>query len=296
MKTKKTLITLALMMAAVGFAWSAQPVNERHPVAKGAEISIENIAGSLTILGWDAAEVQIEGTLGDGVEGLGVEVDVDGVSIEVEYDENYHGRQTTPTNLTIRVPSTSPVSVETISSSIDVSGYRGALDLESVSGRISVKDMPESLDVENVSGAISVDSAPDKTELASVSGSIRVGMAMGSLDAENVSGSIVIEGGTLAGADIETVSGDITCKAIPGPKGDVDMETMSGSITLVVNAETVASYDLETFSGTISNQIGPEPKKLSKYTPEKELRFNTGTGGPRISLNSFSGTIKLLTR
>jgi len=296
MNMKKALIALVLMTAAVGFAWSAQPVNERHPVAKGAEVSIENIAGSLIIIGWDAGEVEVEGTLGDGVEGLDFEVDDDGVSIEVKYDENYHGRQTTPTDLTIRLPSSSPVSVETVSSSITVSGVRGELDLESVSGKIQVSGMPGSLDVENVSGAIEIDSAPDDSDLSSVSGSIRVATAMGSIDAENVSGSIVIEGGTLAGADIETVSGNIECKAIPGPNGDIDMETMSGSITLVVDAGAVASYELETFSGSISNQIGPEPKKISKYTPEKELRFNTGTGGPTISLNSFSGTIKLLTR
>lgn len=296
MNMKKALIALVLMTAAVGFAWSSQPVNERHPVAKGAEVSIENIAGSLTIIGWDAAEVQVEGTLGDGVEGLDFEVDDEGVSIEVEYDEDYHGRQTTPTDLTIRLPSSSPVSVETVSSSITVSGVSGALDLESVSGKIQVSGMPGSLDVENVSGAIEIDSAPDDSDLSSVSGSIRVATAMGSVDAENVSGSIDIDGGTLAGADIETVSGNITCKAIPGPKGDVDMETMSGSITLVVDAGAVASYDLETFSGSITNEIGPEPKKISKYTPEKELRFNTGAGGPTISLNSFSGTIKLLTR
>ncbi len=296
MKTNKTTIALALLVLATGLAWSAQTVNERHPVARGAEIDIENIAGSLTIVGWDAAEVQIEGTLGDGVEGLDVRVDDNGVNIKVEYDEDYHGKQASQTDLIIRVPSSSAVSVETISSSIDVSGVRGALDLESVSGRISVKGMPEGLDIENVSGAISVESAPDKSDLASVSGSITVGAAMGSLDAENVSGSIVIEGGTLAGADIETVSGNITCRAIPGPQGDIDMETMSGSITLVVDDGAVASYDLETFSGTISNDFGPEPKKLSKYTPEKELRFNTGSGGPSISLNSFSGTIKLQSR
>lgn len=295
MKTK-TLITLALMMAAVGFTWSAQPVNERHPVAKGAEISIENIAGSLTIIGWDSAEVQVEGTLGDGVEALEFDVDDDEVSIEVEYDEDYHGRQAVATDLTIHVPSTSPISVETISSSIDVSGVRGALELESVSGGIRVTGMPASLDVENVSGGISVDTAPDNTDLSSVSGTIRVGTAMGSLDAENVSGSIVIEDGTLAGADIETVSGNIDCKAVPGPQGDIDMETMSGTITLVADAGAIASYELQTFSGTIVNAFGPEPRKTSRYTPEKELQFNTGTGGPSITLNSFSGTIKLVAR
>jgi DUF4097 and DUF4098 domain-containing protein YvlB len=293
---KKTVMMFAVMVAVAGFAWSATPVNESHPVARGAEIDVENIAGSLTFIGWDAAEVQIEGTLGDGVEGLEVEVDDDGVSIEVEYDENYHGRQSISTDLVIRMPSSSPLNVETISASIKVSGVRAALDLESVSGKIEVEDMPESLDVENVSGSISVDSAPDNADLASVSGSIRVGTALGSLDAENVSGSILIESGTLSGADVETVSGNITCKAVPGPSGDIDMETMSGTITLFVDSDAVASYDLETFSGSIENQIGPAPRKTSKYTPEKELSFNTGSGGPSISLNSFSGTIKLMTR
>lgn len=296
MKTKKTVIAIALMVVAAGFAWSAQPVNESHPVARGAEIDIENIAGSLTIVGWDRDEVQITGTLGDGVEGIDVAIDDHGVSIEVEYDEEYHGRQVTPTDLRISVPSKSPLSVETVSSSIEVSGVRGAVELASVSGKIRVADVPESLDVENVSGEILVDSAPDNAALESVSGSIRIGTAMGALDAENVSGSIVVEGGTLAGADFETVSGDITCKAVPGPHGDVDMETMSGTITLIVDAGATASYELQTFSGNIVNQIGPEPRKTSKYTPEKELRFNTGSGGPSISLSSFSGTIKLITR
>jgi hypothetical protein len=78
--------------------------------------------------------------------------------------------------------------------------------------------------------------------------------------------------------------------------GDVDIETMSGMIELIVDAGGSASYELSTFSGSINNDIGPEPRRTSKYTPGKELSFNTGPGGPRISLNSFSGTIKLMTR
>ena len=296
MKIRKTLVVLALMFAAAPFAWSAQSVNESHPVARGGEVEIENIAGSLTIVGWEGNEVQITGTLGDGVEGIDVDVFDDGISIEVEYDEHYHGRQKTPTDLKISVPSTSPLSVETVSSSIEVSGMRAAVELASVSGKIHVADTPRSLDVESVSGEIRVDSAPDDSDLEAVSGKIHVGTALGSLDAENVSGSIMIESGKLSGAEFETVSGNITCKAIPGPDGNVDMETMSGTITLFVDEGAAASYDLETFSGSIINEFGPEPRKTSKYTPEKELRFNTGSGGPNISLSSFSGTIKLVAR
>lgn len=298
MKTSwtKTVMIAALVWAVAGWASASRTVSESHPLAAGGEVSVESLAGSLTIEGWDGAEVQISGTLGDGVKDLEVQSDEDGISIEVKYDEDFHGRQRDTTDLTIRVPRSAGLSVETVSAGISVSGMRGAVELESVSGAIVVADAPSSLEVESVSGKVTVDTAPDGAELASVSGSIRVGNALGRLDAGNVSGSILVEGGTLAGGDFETVSGAITCNAVPGARGDIDMETMSGTITLRVDADAAASFSLETFSGTISNQIGPEAQRTSRYTPEKELRFNTGAGGPSISLSSFSGSIKLLTR
>ena len=71
---------------------------------------------------------------------------------------------------------------------------------------------------------------------------------------------------------------------------------MSGVITLVIDPGLVGSFDLSTFSGSIENQIGPEPRRTSKYTPGKEVYFTTGSGGPNISLESFGGSIKLVTR
>ena len=147
MTTKKTVIGLALMIMAAGISWSAQPVNESYPVAPGGEVSIENISGSLTIIGWGSAEVEVEGTLGDGVEGLDVDSDEDGIYIEVDYDEDYHGRQSVVTELTIRIPSSSSLSVETISSSIEVSGVSGDVSLETVSGKVYVADLPASRDL-----------------------------------------------------------------------------------------------------------------------------------------------------
>jgi len=295
MKTMSTV--LILIIAAAGAGWASQPVNETIPVAPGSEISVENLAGSLTFEGWDSATLEVTGTLGDGVERLDIDVDEDGeIYLEVEFDEDYHGKQNLSTDLTIRLPAGSPLSVETVSASISVSGMRGGLDLETVSGAIQIRGVPASLDIENVSGSIDVETAPSESDVESVSGHIEIGSVMGDFDAENVSGDIVINGGTLGEASMETVSGNITCLAAPGPSGDVDMESMSGTISLVVDAGAVASYNLSTFSGSITNEIGPEPTRTSKYTPGKELRFNTGPGGPRISLESFSGAIKLMTR
>lgn len=293
---KRTILVLHLAFAVATAAAASQQVSESHPVAAGARVEIECLAGTLTIEGWGGSEVEITGTLGDGVEGLDVESGKNRLSIEVDYDEDYHGRQQVATDLTLRVPAGSPVSVETVSASIAVSGLQAAVELESVSGAVRVTGSPESLDVETVSGAIDVERAGDGAELASVSGAIRVGSVTGEMEAENVSGTIVIEGGELTGGGFETVSGDITCNALPGGQGDIDMETMSGSITLRVDAARPAAFQLETFSGSIENGIGPEAQRTSKYTPEKQLRFNTGSGGPSIYLSSFSGSIKLIAR
>ncbi len=292
---KNTVVAMAFLMA-VGTAWAAQPVSETYPVSPGAEVDIDVLSGTVTIVVGSEDEVKVTGTLGDGVESLEIDGDEDGVYIEVEYDEHYHGKQQVDTDLTISVPKGTMLSVETVSASISVEGVTGELDLESVSGNVDVATMPAALDVETVSGSISVASAPSDSDVSSVSGLIEIRAAGGSIDVENVSGKTVIHGGVIENGDLESVSGDITCHAITGPDGSLDIETMSGTITLMIDSTLVASFDLSTFSGSIQNQIGPEPTRTSKYTPGKELNFNTGSGGPSISLESFSGSIKLITR
>ena len=292
---KNAVVALAVLVA-VGTAWAAQPVSETYPVGRGAEIEIDVLSVTVTIVAGEEGLVKVTGTLGDGVESLEIDGDEDGVYIEVEYDEHYHGKQQVDTDLLITVPAGSMLSVETVSASISVKDVNGELDLETVSGNVVITSMPAALDVETVSGNISVASAPAESDVSSVSGAIEIQAAGGSIDVENVSGKIMIHGGVIDDGDLESVSGDITCHAIPGPDGSLDIETMNGTITLVIDPNLVASFDLSTFSGSIENQIGPEPTRTSKYTPGKELSFNTGAGGPNISLESFSGSIKLITR
>ncbi|MBD3855355.1 MAG: DUF4097 family beta strand repeat protein [Acidobacteria bacterium] len=292
---KNTVVALAFLMA-VGTAWTAQPVSETYPIGPGAEVDIDVLSGTVTIVAGSEGLVEITGTLGDGVESLEIDGDEAGVYIEVEYDEHYHGKQQVDTDLMIRVPAGVVLSVETVSASISVDGVTGELDLETVSGSVDIATMPAALDVESVSGNISVESAPADSDVSSVSGKIEIRAAGGSIDVENVSGKTMIYGGIIDDGDLESVSGDITCHAIPGPDGSLDIETMSGTITLMIDTTLVASFDLSTFSGSIENQVGPEPTRTSKYTPGKELYFNTGSGGPNISLESFSGSIKLITR
>jgi hypothetical protein len=71
---------------------------------------------------------------------------------------------------------------------------------------------------------------------------------------------------------------------------------MSGTVVLAVSPGIAADFEVSTFSGGISNAIGPEARRTNQYTPEKELSFTTGGGGARVSIETFSGGVKITTR
>ncbi len=288
-----TAACLALVLSAVPL-WAQRSVSETVAAAADGVVEIENLAGSVSVEGWSKNEVEVTGSLGRGVERVEVEGDGHRTTIEVRIPHDAHN--VGDTDLKIRVPAGSRVEVETVSASIDVGGVRGSVDLESVSGRIEVAGEPQRLEVSSVSGKVTVASAPADAELESVSAAVVVERATGRLQVSSVSGTIEIQGGALSGGEFETVSGTIRCEADLVGSGSFEFETMSGSIVLVIPRGLAADFELSTFSGSIANAVGPEPTRTSRFTPGKEATFSTGSGGPRITANSFSGSVKLETR
>ncbi|RLE19862.1 MAG: hypothetical protein DRJ65_19435, partial [Acidobacteria bacterium] len=65
-------------------------------------------------------------------------------------------------------------------------------------------------------------------------------------------------------------------------------------LTLAVPGSTIADFEIETFSGSIDNRLtGDQSIRTSKHTPGSELEFSTGSGGPTVSISSFSGSVTI---
>lgn len=288
----RTLLTFACVLAAAS-AVAGTPIDETRPFEDGGTVSIENLAGRVTVTGWDRNEVHITGELANTARRL--EVEGDAGRLEIRVDQESGRREHEGTTLDVRLPRSVDLEVEGVSLVITVRDLDGRLELETVSGLVEVHGRPAALEVATVSADVTVDEAPDRTELESVSGKIEVSRASGSLDAETVSGAIVIEAGRLRDADLESVSGTVRIAA-DELAGDIDVETVSGRIVMKVDPAISAEFELSTFSGGIDNAIGPAPKRTSEYTPGREAVFSTGVGGVRIRLTTFSGRITLDTR
>jgi DUF4097 and DUF4098 domain-containing protein YvlB len=290
---RKFAVLAAVVLLAAAPAWAQRTVNEMRPLSPTGGVTVSNIEGSVRVIGWSNAQVEITGTLGADVEELEITGDESELRIEVKAPKHPEWLET---DLVLRIPVAASIEVETVSATVEVESLTGSVDLDSVSGWVKTSGRPSELSVETVSGDITVAESAPRTDLASVSGSIKVDLATGRLDAESVSGAIRVENGSLESASFETVSGDISYAGDIVGRGSYDFESMSGGVTVLVPSGVSAQFDITTFSGSIDNDIGPEAERASKYTPEKELSFSTGSGGAGVSIESFSGSIKIKTR
>jgi DUF4097 and DUF4098 domain-containing protein YvlB len=252
-----TVFALTALMAA-GTLLAAQQVDESRSASRDGEVSIEFISGSVRVIGWDKAEVEVKGTIGDPTIELEFDSEDGETSIEFDYtDRSYrHGR--------------------------------GDIDLEIHVPRGSA------LDVEAISADITVENLTDRAELSSVSGDIEIGSGLREVECETVSGTITLDDGDdLRRGEFATVSGSIRVRARFHPSGRFSLEAVSGDIDLLLPPGVGADFDVETFSGSIDNEIGPPAQKTSKWLPAKELSFTVGGGGARISIESFSGSVRI---
>jgi len=252
-------------------------------------VLIENIAGSIEVIGWDRNEVKVEGTLtGDAQE---VVID-DGkkTRIQVKYPrriKNLKGGA----DLVIHVPAGSRVDIECISAVIEVRDVTGAVEAESISGDVDISGDCKAVEAESISGNVLVKSSARKISAESISGRIRVFGETAKVNAESVSGSIELTFDRFLAANVESVAGDATVEGDLDSDGRFSFEMHSGTLELILPADVDAEFQIETFSGGIDNGFGQKAHKTSKYAPGRELEFSNGSGEARVEIDTFSGDV-----
>jgi DUF4097 and DUF4098 domain-containing protein YvlB len=286
-------ITGALVLGLALPAAAERRVDERRPAAKDAQVSIENLSGSIKIVGWSKEEVAVSGTLGVGAEDLSFTGDPHRLQIEVEAERNPHGVNS---DLEIHVPTGSRLEVESFNAPITATEISGSLRAESVNGSITVTGAPENVDAQAVSGSVTISGVTRRTHGESVNGSVTLKDVKGEVEGTTVNGTLTVSGSTFARCHMETVSGPARFDGALDARAVLDIESVSGAIELVLPATQAADFTVSTFSGSIDNALGPPAQKKSKYTPEKEVEFSTGSGGARVSLRTLSGSITIKKR
>ncbi|HZF27417.1 MAG TPA: DUF4097 family beta strand repeat-containing protein [Steroidobacteraceae bacterium] len=293
---KRYFLVAALLCSSLAFA--EEDVDHSLQADPKGDVDISNVAGSVSVSGWDRQVVRVTGSLGDGVERLDFTSEGKRTVIKVVLKKSTHWGDGGGADLSIRVPSGSRLDINTVSADIDVHGVTGAQRLQAVSGEVSTEVGAEEAEVKTVSGDVVLrgESKPSVLNLTTVSGNAQVSRIAGEMIATTVSGDFNLSAETIARARLRTTSGNLSLRGALVGDARVDSETISGDLSFIFKSPINAEFDVETFSGDIENCFGPRSQSKSEHGPGRELHFRQGDGKAEVRINSLSGGISLCDR
>jgi DUF4097 and DUF4098 domain-containing protein YvlB len=283
----------ALLLALAPAALAGSPINQRAEADPAGQVEISNTAGSVTVSGWDRAEVEVTGELGDGVERL--EFARNGKLTRVKVILPSRSSRVEGTDLVVKVPAGSSVAVNTVSADLAVRGLRGSQRLQSVSGDVETEAVAEDVECKTVSGDVRVTGSGQRGLLTvtTVSGDATVTRVAGEVNGNTVSGNFTVALGETSRSRLRSTSGDLGLRGRLAKDARLDLESISGGVRLDIEGPVAAEFDVSSFNGDIRNCFGPQPVRTSEYAPGSELRFREGEGGARVRIKTLNGDVSI---
>lgn len=270
--------TVAVLLAAViAPAMAGEAINKRIDADPDGEVVIEVIRGDVRVVGWDEAAVSVQGSRDDSSEEFHFERDGNVIIIEDEVRNGGGFGRSRGTNITVRIPRTSDLSVSVVAANLEISDLAAEVRAEAVSGSIDVEKVSGELRLETVSGDVRVDAASERMEVGSVSGRVRV-----------------VNSVPLLRGAVGSVSGSVGLETALGGNADLEVESISGEIELVLRGEINARISAETGpGGEIRNELSDEEPERTRYIGSESLDLRLGNGGADVDASVISGEIIL---
>jgi DUF4097 and DUF4098 domain-containing protein YvlB len=289
MKVGNLKIAAVLLMLASASAFAGQSVDKNWDIDANANISIENVAGSIEVRGWDRNQAQLTGELGNSVDEL--EINATDASLHISV-VNRNQRNVDSTELKLMVPKGAGIDVSAVSAHIDIIGLDNEkLTASSVSGDVEVQASSRRVSIESVSGDLVFSGETARISAETVSGDMNLTGISGAIEATTVSGDMELQAGLVDSVKLETVSGHMTAVLEVSGNGKLSAESMSGDVTLMLPASQAGSFKAQSFSGRINTDFGSVEQ--AKHGPGSHMRHLTGNNGAEVRVESFSGNINL---
>lgn len=297
-----TILSITRLAACVALACgaevgvAAETIQRNVPADARGAVEIVNVAGEVRVQGWERNEVQVSGELGGGVDRLDLRSGARRTSINVVRLPGE--RKAGATDLVVKVPRDSALSISTVSADQIVSDLRGPQRLQAVSGNIATQQWLEDVEARTISGDVDIRShgGRGQTVVNTVSGAITLEGAPETVALETVSGDMEISAEKLDRARIRTTNGELRLTAMLAAAARLDTESINGSLHFLLREPVNAEFDVETFNGEIVNCFGPKPMRTREFAPGNALRFTQGEGDARVRIKTLNGRVEICKR
>ena len=190
----------------------------------------------------------------------------------------------------VEVPAVFDVDLATSSGRIDVADLTGQVATRSSSGSQSIGTIDGTVDARASSGRLRIGGATQEVNARTSSGSMEIGAVGGPVSVRSSSGRITLEG--VAGAiDARASSGSITASLTAQPAEDSQIRASSGSVRVYLPSDVNLDIQAQASSGRVRIDL---PLLVEGEQGRNRLQGTLNAGGPRLSIQTSSGSIRLL--
>jgi len=273
------LFTLTVLAAAL----APQGTDTTIAVRGATRLELSSIEGEITVQTWgrDAARIQA-----DHDADTRIEIDQGGRTIRLRARARYGPAEV---NWQLTVPADMGLDLSSQSGDVRVTGTKGELAVATIEGAITVQGGGRFVSLQSVEGEVELTGAGGRIKVTTVDGGIVVRGANGEIKASAVDGDVLLVDIESSDVEASTVDGGIRFSGVIRPGGRYSLSSHSGDVTVIAPSIS-ADVTVSTFSGDFESDY---PVTLSGAQNRGRMHFALGSGGARLDLESFDGTVSI---
>jgi DUF4097 and DUF4098 domain-containing protein YvlB len=255
------------------------------PVDPDARLRLDLMRGDVTIRTWDRSEMRI---VADHDERDRIEISAGPAVVRINA-RAYRGVPA-DVDLQLTVPRSMGVEMEGPFLDVDIRGSEGEVTVETVQGDIHLEGGRRFVTLHSVQGDVHCSGAAGRINIGSANGDLHVLRSSGEMTLEGVNGEIFLTDVESEVVRATTVNGEISYRGTLRDNGQYSFATHNGDLMIAIPAGTNATVSVSTHMGEFEADF---PVTLQDMGPRTRFNFVLGSGGARIQLESFGGTIYL---
>lgn len=256
------------------------------PVQKGMRLNVNDFAGEIAVGVWDRDAVRVQAD-----HSIRERVNVRTTETQVVVGVSSTMGPVGSMDLRITVPAWMRLDLSGTYTDVIVEGVQGQINVDTVRGDITVKGGSDFVNLKSIEGIVTLEGASGRVNVHSVNEGIRLADISGDVIAESVNGPIVMERMQASSLDVATVNGPISYEGTIRSDGQYRITSHNGSVTMAIPDNTSATVSVRTYNGTLAANFQVPQDEATRRN--KRYNFTLGSGGARITLESFGGTIRI---
>lgn len=201
---------------------------------------------------------------------------------EIDMPSRVDYRLTVPRRMSLRLSG--------IKSRISVEGVEGDVSAEAVTGSVTIRRCGGAIRANTVNGAVEVTGVRGSVEAGSMNDGVTLRDVEGRVRVETVGGDVGLERIVSESVEASTVSGNLRYEGALRAGGSYRFESHSGDVTVTLPARPDVTVSVDTYSGEFASSFPMQGGGLKRG---KQFDFTLGDGRAELSMESFSGMIRL---